>query len=257
MRVILSATTDVNHLSNEIGYTHLKQLAKLIGNSMEINDWFLLPSNARESKLSWPALSNEKEFLLKIEKNHALDLKKWPDSPNNFYAFISNKKDEAGYKDSDTVDLHYDINNGLISLKIRDIRVLKTEKSATSIVKSSLRSIVDSEWISFASVDVESPIRREGLWNENYMMDHRTFPHRQFLGWMGWVQRLPPAKPLTAEDIPQAAEVIPMPGRCGSLIVAVDETFDLGNPEHIKRAQQVEMRLADLDALPVIDPAFM
>lgn len=53
-----------------------------------------------------------------------------------------------------------------------------------------------------------------------------------------------------------AAELLPIPNK-GTVVVAVDEAFDLNNKAHIKQANIVEMRLADLDLLPVIGPGLM
>ncbi|WP_092401052.1 Imm52 family immunity protein [Collimonas sp. OK412] len=65
---------------------------------------------------------------------------------------------------------------------------------------------------------------------------------------MGFVPKI-----LKPQDIPEAAEVIPLPSCHGSIVIAVGDIFDLRNPQHIKQAHQVEMRLAALDALPEID----
>jgi len=41
------------------------------------------------------------------------------------------------------------------------------------------------------------------------------------------------------------------------MIIAVADRFDVHNAAHIETAQRFEMRLVDLDALPVTDPRFL
>lgn len=73
---------------------------------------------------------------------------------------------------------------------------------------------------------------------------------------VGWMVYLPLA--LTTEQVPEAAELIPVYDedsnkkkiQRGTVVVSVAETFDAKNPEHIQRANAIEIRLADQDLLP-------
>ena len=74
---------------------------------------------------------------------------------------------------------------------------------------------------------------------------------------VGWMVYLPLA--LTTEQVPEAAELIPVFEEAegkkkrtqrGTVVVSVADTFDAKNPEHIKRANAIEIRLADQDLLP-------
>jgi len=73
----------------------------------------------------------------------------------------------------------------------------------------------------------------------------------------GWMVYLPLT--LTTEQVPEAAELIPVydeqdgkkkKTQRGTVVVSVTETFDAKNPEHIQRANAIEIRLADQDLLP-------
>lgn len=69
----------------------------------------------------------------------------------------------------------------------------------------------------------------------------------------GWILYLP--FDINARQVPEAAEVIKImddKGKVqrGSLIVTVAETFDVQNPEHIKKANAIETKLVDQDLLP-------
>lgn len=104
----------------------------------------------------------------------------------------------------------------------------------------------------FAYSDYPKAPRPSGSPGETYYgTDYRVFPHREFLGWVGFIRER-----VTPKDIPEADEVTPLVDG-GTLIVSVADTFDVHNPDHVKKAQCVEMRLVDLDALPVIDPQFL
>ncbi|MBN6152842.1 immunity 52 family protein [Xanthomonas sp. AmX2] len=105
------------------------------------------------------------------------------------------------------------------------------------------------EPVSFAYVDV---VDRSLATDEVvfYRLNYATFPHRKALGWMGFV----PAEVAPAQ-LPLAAQLVPVAGK-GTVIVAVDAPFDLNDPAHIRRANQVEMDMVDLGLLPVTDPNY-
>ncbi|MFS2025343.1 Imm52 family immunity protein [Massilia sp. CT11-137] len=80
--------------------------------------------------------------------------------------------------------------------------------------------------------------------------DNSVFPDRPGAGWMLY---LPFA--INAHQVPEAADVIKImddkgKAQQGSLIITVAETFDVQNPEHIKKANAIETRLVDQDLLP-------
>lgn len=257
MKVQFVFYVEATVLAPEAGYTRLKVLLDALQPVLEGLAWYHLPNDAKQSKQPWPAFADKDAFLERVKCDHDKELKRWPEYPGGFMALVSNAENEAAYAKPGQSDLVFTPHDGRIALEVFGPDAAWPEKDLTTWAKAIVRAIVKVEWVEFANVDVTLMLKRDDKWEETYSIDHRTFPHRQFMGWMGWVQRLPPVVPITAEDLPQAAEVIPMPGRSGSLIVAVGETFDVHNPHHIMQAQKVEMRLVDLDALPVIDPAFM
>lgn len=60
---------------------------------------------------------------------------------------------------------------------------------------------------------------------------------------------------IESRQVPEAAQVIKIMDdagkqQLGTLIVTVEETFDMENEEHIKRANAIETRLVDQDLLP-------
>ncbi|WP_223258741.1 Imm52 family immunity protein [Trinickia symbiotica] len=82
-----------------------------------------------------------------------------------------------------------------------------------------------------------------------YYTTRAVFPKRPGAGWMLYL-----AKPITARELPEAAELVAVmegDGQKGTIIVSVaDEVFSVDNPEHVKIANAIEVRLADQDLLP-------
>ena len=82
-----------------------------------------------------------------------------------------------------------------------------------------------------------------------YYTDHRVFPKRPGAGWMLYLPQ-----PIANKQLPEAAELVPvMEGdkQKGTIIVSVsDNVFSVDNPEHVKIANAIEIRLADQDLLP-------
>jgi hypothetical protein len=98
----------------------------------------------------------------------------------------------------------------------------------------------------FAFADVYDKVDGEFQY---YKTTYATFPHRKCVGWMAYVRET-----VSQQQLPLAAALLPAPG--GTIVVSVDQAFDLANKEHIKRANQIEMDMSDLGLLPVIDPSF-
>jgi hypothetical protein len=76
-----------------------------------------------------------------------------------------------------------------------------------------------------------------------------VFPDRLSVGWMVYLPHT-----LTAAQVPEARAVIPVmrdDKQQGTIIVSVtDEVFDVNNRDHLKVANDIEIRLADQDLLP-------
>ncbi|MFC7519697.1 Imm52 family immunity protein [Xanthomonas populi] len=124
-------------------------------------------------------------------------------------------------------------------------------RDASDICIKCVGSLAAWDRPNFAYVDIydNAPSPEEPGDKTSYRASLATFPHRQCLGWMAYV-----AQVVTKQQLPLAADIVPVKG--GSIIVAVDEPFDLANKEHIKRANQIEMDMNDLGLLAVIDPTF-
>lgn len=81
-------------------------------------------------------------------------------------------------------------------------------------------------------------------------LEKSVFPDRPGAGWMLYL----PFK-IDSQQVPEAAQVIKIMDdagkqQLGTLLVTVEETFDVENEEHIRRANAIETRLVDQDLLP-------
>ena len=81
-----------------------------------------------------------------------------------------------------------------------------------------------------------------------------VFKDRPGVGWMLYLPRI-----LTDQQIPEARALVPVMGtddegkekQIGTIIVSVtDAPFSDENPEHVKIANAIEIRLVDQDLLP-------
>ena len=84
--------------------------------------------------------------------------------------------------------------------------------------------------------------------------DHKVFDDRPGVSWMLYLPRK-----LTIQQVPEARALVPVLGKdekgkdtqIGTIIVSVtDEPFSNENPEHVKIANAIEIRLVDQDLLP-------
>jgi hypothetical protein len=77
----------------------------------------------------------------------------------------------------------------------------------------------------------------------------KVFPDRPGVGWMLYLPHV-----LTSSQVPEARALIPVMGggnQQGTIIVSVtDDVFDVNNRDHVKAANDIEIRLADQDLLP-------
>lgn len=84
--------------------------------------------------------------------------------------------------------------------------------------------------------------------------DHKVFNDRPGASWMLYLPQI-----LTHQKVPEARALVPVIGKdekgkdrqIGTIIVSiVDEPFSDENPEHVKVANAIEVRLVDQDLLP-------
>ncbi|MEX3808712.1 hypothetical protein AB3X96_00365 [Paraburkholderia sp. BR13439] len=79
--------------------------------------------------------------------------------------------------------------------------------------------------------------------------EKQVFDDRLGVSWMLYLPHV-----LTQAQVPEARELMPVMRdgkQQGKIVVSVtDEVFDVHNREHVKAANDIEIRLADQDLLP-------
>ncbi|MEM4990888.1 hypothetical protein V8G57_26115 [Collimonas sp. H4R21] len=253
MNISFTFTVKEESLSVEEGHERLTQLLAAIRPFLPIPEWYVTPG--KKGRLV--AVSDSVQFLARARHDLAEHIRAWsaigilPEYPFGFEVTLTSAMDEKAYDTEEGIcTLRFKPGGGRIQLHIRTPD-LAWPSRLTERMKSILNAVLhlNPASIEFASLDVEQLPRKDGeRGTDQYSFDFSPFPYPRFLGWMGFVPKV-----LKPQDIPEAAEVISLPNCHGSIVIAVGDIFDLRNPQHIKQAQQVEMRLAALDALPEIE----
>ena len=111
------------------------------------------------------------------------------------------------------------------------------------VVWSLLKALSSDSRVTYAKTDVHERVDGRSL---VYSMHRGVYPHREFLGWMGYVdQALLPAQLKEASRVERHGE--------GTLILATD-VLDLSSSAAVEQVNRVEIRLSELGLLPVTDP---
>lgn len=107
-------------------------------------------------------------------------------------------------------------------------------------------------WQEVAKVMAQGALMCRPLWGSvesHAYYPKRVFPDRPAVGWMFYLPTT-----LTGHEVPEARAVHPvMDGKTqiGTILVSVtDAPFDHDAPEHVRVANEIEMRLANIDLLP-------
>ncbi|EGT4423402.1 immunity 52 family protein [Cronobacter sakazakii] len=110
----------------------------------------------------------------------------------------------------------------------------------TSDMIDSLLLLAEGKNKTWISVD------SKGYW----YLDRNIFPDRIYVGWMLYLPHV-----VLPEIVPEAAKVVPVSDgekQKGTIVISTDEIFDGNNIEHIRKANDIEIRLLDLGLLPLM-----
>ena len=103
-------------------------------------------------------------------------------------------------------------------------------------------------------LDVLHPVvdQFDPIWIKVYPFSYseQVFPDKPGAAWMLYLPR-----EITAQQVPEAAALVPMSGpdgrRRGTVVLSVvDEVFDGNNPRHIEAAANIDIRMVDQDLMP-------
>jgi hypothetical protein len=210
-----------------------------------------LARTVEEGLRGWIPLLNRDTYLRQAARDIGDDEEIGQPTESGFAANVTTASNEATWNQGGHIMLKFSPRTGIVQIQISELGTgrERTYMDVRNMFLSTCR-ILD---VCFANCDVDSPDpARKGARETIYSIDKRVFPHREFLGWMGFVK-----KEIETAEIPEADELITLPEKEGTMIIAVADRFDVNNAAHIEKAQRVEMRLVDIGALPVTDPRFL
>ncbi|MBN6152791.1 immunity 52 family protein [Xanthomonas sp. AmX2] len=244
IRATIDATIAEESLDAEAGYERLVALTSALAVvHPSLGGWYSLANTKNGPTVP---LQNKVAFLADATASSS-DAE---EPEGGFRATLSTAPDDKTWLAPGRALLTFEPSQGYITFEIYEPVRAHGEAATAELFRRALAAIAQIENLMFGATDVNAR-RQSGKGLEMYMGDHQLFPHRRWLGWMGFVPH-----PIESRHIPEAAALIPV-GRKGTVIVAVDECFDLHNPAHLKRAHEVEARMAHLGLLEVTDASLL
>lgn len=243
----LKADRPVEALSMEAGYLRTAVLLDALNAVLpEPAAWFGGINAAHQHQVPF---ADREATLQRAQQRAEISARKFPQLPHahGYAAYLSNRE-AVKKRTPGLIELALDPTLGLVSLDLHQPDACYGQ-AATRICRDLLTAVAACEPVTFGYVNVRDRAAGTGR-VVTYRLNYATFPHRRALGWMGFV----PAEVAPAQ-LPLAAELVSVAGK-GTVIVAVDAPFDLNDPAHIRRANQVEMDMVDLGLLPVTDPDY-
>jgi hypothetical protein len=233
------------------GHRSLMAFLEALSPSFKNETWFRLPHSQEESEQPRIPCLDTDRFLRQTARDMGDSAERAGTAANDYGVLITTAASQEAWERPGRTFMDYSPCEGLVR-----IETFSPPGSASQIYELAReRFLIASSHLDvvFANCDFPRPPRPNHPNLDLYYGDDlQVFAHREFLGWMGFVKRN-----ITNQEIPEADEVIPLPEKGGTMIVAVADAFDVHNRTHVEQAQRVEMRLVDLDALPVTDPRFL
>ena len=197
-------------------------------------------------------LNDEVRFTKMLAEHAEQDLRDYPERPNagGVGVELTTAASVHQWDKPGRLSIVYNPWIGRMTLTINDPVEAFGPDEVAKFVRACVAAAAASLDAVFIGTDVTCPLP-SGKGNDTYARKHQLFPHRRWLGWMGFVPELVPHR-----RIPEAAATEVVTGK-GTIIVAVDDCFDLFNPEHLKRVHQVELRMANVGLLDVTDMSLL
>ncbi|WP_411850917.1 hypothetical protein ACLB90_19045 [Stenotrophomonas sp. LGBM10] len=196
-------------------------------------------------------LSDSAQFIARIARNAAQDLVMHPHRPmaGGADANLRNMRRTHDWLMPGRLSMSYMPWCGRLTFDLNE--PFEAFGAATpTIVRGCIAAVAASLDALFIGTDVSCPLAG-GSGFDSYALDHRLFPHRRWLGWMGFVPELVPHR-----YIPEAASVHVVKG-CGTIIVSVEGCLDLHNRAHLRQVHEVEARMAQLGLLDLTDATLL
>jgi hypothetical protein len=203
-------------------------VARIANVHPDFETWWTVPRGPRDDAI---LLAHRGPVVAHIQKT-------------NIGIHLTNAATDAEWTKRGKVSLAIHPGSGILRLRLG--RIEELYPTPTTLIWNLLQALTSDSRVTFAQTNVLQQVAGSVM---TYSGDRRVFHHREYLGWMGYVDA-----PLAADQLPQAAR-LERQGR-GTLILAAD-VLDLGDHAAIEQANRTEIGLADLGLLPVIDSSLM
>ncbi|MGA6181615.1 hypothetical protein ACPEH1_10895 [Stenotrophomonas sp. NPDC077421] len=199
--------------------------------------WWLMPSSADEADIP---MSDREQIITRIEARCAYFDKQYPGTSSlaNHSILLTNAPDEASWRERGSVALS--IRPGMGELRLEINRLEQIYDSPCDVMWGLLKVLTSRPQATFAQTHVQ---QAKGGERRHYSSQLAVFQHRDFIGWMGYVNQ-----PVSAQPIPDAAR-IERHGP-GTLILAT-ESIDLFDARSVEQVNRVEIAMAELGLLAV------
>jgi hypothetical protein len=214
---------------------HLWEIAKLHDPmGLPIENWYSSAAGTPKKSLKYPAFDASGPTPAVVEMLRAQDRK---DAVTNYRITGVWTGKEKGRGGAFTTSLSSDVGNPtcVVRIQFNEVEALDDARN----MQRFMFGLLDI-WPTSTQIRVGPLI---------YEHTHKVFPNRPGAGWMLYLDRA-----ITPKELPEAAELVPViegDKQRGTIIVSVrNEVFSADNPEHVKIANAIEVRLADQDLLP-------
>jgi len=239
MNITLTSSIPVMHLDAEGAYREAAGwIDRLSLVHPHFEEWWVLPGEPKDHHVGF------RDATATVSSIHKADEKFHREFPGahalgSTGLVLTNGRTEQLWKERGKVALVVQPASGDVTLAI--YRIEAVYQPPGQMVWSLLKALSLEPRVTYARTNVQALIAGRLV---TYSIDCSVYPHRDFLGWMGYVDQ-----PVDESQIPDAARV-ERHGR-GTLIMATEDA-DLFNARSVERMNRVEISLAELGLLPVI-----
>ncbi|WP_422508626.1 hypothetical protein [Stenotrophomonas sp. GZD-301] len=242
MNITLTCSLPAMHLDAKEAYLEAAGwVDRLASVHSHFEEWWVLPDGPTDRPVGF---RDAKATLLSIQKADESFYQEYPgaNALGSTGLVLTNGRTEQLWKERGKVALVVQPASGDVTLAI--YRIGAVYQSPGQMAWSLLKALCSDPRVTYARTNVQALVAGRLV---TYSIDCSVYPHRDFLGWMGYVD-----KPLSADQLPQATR-LEAQGR-GTLILAT-EVLDLADHAAIEQTNRTEIGLAELGLLPVIDPS--
>lgn len=243
MNIVIACKLAPEDLTAREVYARIKGVTERLAEAhSDFREWWTIPSTEKGQFITF---NDEQKLLTLLQEKMDAYARMYPALPLRISAglLLTNAGNERDWAARGRVALAAHPGRGEIRLEVS--RVEEVYAQPHESIWSFVKALTAAGDVKFANTNVYQGLGTDG---RLYSLHLGVFPHREFLGWMGYLDQA-----VRPEQLPDAARVERHGG--GTLVMA-SEKMDLFDPSVVERMNRVEVCLAELGMLPVTDPTF-